>query len=94
MRAALTHLTVSSATDPSWSQDGRRVAFAHRHDVRKPTEHVNIDVMNADGAGLHGMGLKGFNGTPTWFPDGGHLPFGRLGGLWVVPARAGRRTAS
>lgn len=85
----LTHFTDSSAADPSWSRDGRRVAFARDYNAGKPTEHLDIYVMNADGTGLHGMGLKGLNGTPTWFPDGRRLLFGRVGGLWVVPATGG-----
>ena len=85
----LTHFTDSSTADPSWSRDGRHVAFARDYDVGKPTEHLDIYVMNADGTGAHGMGFKGLNGTPTWFPDGRRLLFGRIGGLWVVPAAGG-----
>ena len=86
----LTDFTDSSAADPSWSKDGSRVAFARDYDVGKPTEHLDIYVMNADGTGAHGMGFKGLNGSPTWFPDGRRLLFARIGGLWVVPAAGGQ----
>ena len=85
----LTHFTDSSAADPSWSKDGSRVAFARDYDVGKPTEHLDIYVMNADGTGAHGMGFKGLNGSPTWFPTVGASSSHAIGGLWVVPAAGG-----
>ena len=86
----LTHFTDSAAADASWSADSRRVAFARDYDCCDPKkEHLDIYTMNADGTGLHGMGLKGLNGGPVWFPDGRRILFGHPGGLWVVPAAGG-----
>lgn len=85
----LTHFTDSAATDPSWSADGKRIAFARDFELGSANEHLDIYTMNADGTGAHGMGLKGLNGNPIWFPDGRRLLFGRLSGLWVVPAAGG-----
>ena len=85
----LTHLTDSSAVDASWSADGKRVAFARDYDVGKPTEHVDLVTMNADGTAANALGLTGLNGTPTWFSDGKRLLFGRIGGLWTMPAAGG-----
>jgi TolB protein len=90
----LTHFRDSAAADASWSIDGRRIAFARDYDAGKPTEHLDIDTMNADGSGLHGMGLSGLNGKPVWFPKGRRILFGRIGGLYTVSAAGGvpRRT--
>ena len=85
----LTHLTDSGAADAAWSADGKRIAFARDYNVGKPTEHLDIYTMNADGTNLRGMGLKGLNGSPIWFPDGKRLLFGRIGGVWVIPATGG-----
>lgn len=85
----LTHFRDSGAADASWSVDGRRIAFARDYDAGKPTEHLDIDTMNADGSGVRGMGLKGLNGKPLWFPEGGRILFGRIGGLYVI-SKAGR----
>jgi TolB protein len=86
----LTHFRDSGAADPAWSVDGRRIAFARDYAAGKPTEHLDIYTMNADGSGLHGMGLKGLNGKPLWFPDGRRILFGRIGGLYVIAAGGGR----
>jgi Tol biopolymer transport system component len=85
----LTHFTDSGAADASWSADGRRIAFSRDFQCCGPKEHLDIYTMNADGTGARGMGLKGLNGNPTWFPDGRRLLFGHPGGLWVLAAAGG-----
>jgi len=89
----LTHFTDSAASDASWSVDGKRIAFARDFDCCGPNEHLDVYTMNADGTALHGMGLKGLNGNPIWFPDGKRLLFGHSGessnGLWTIPAAGG-----
>src|SRR5262249_43118860 len=85
----LTHFTDSDAADPSWSADGKRIAFARDFELGKPTEHLDIYTMNADGSDQHGMGFKGLNGGPVWFPDGRRILYSRVDGLWVVPAAGG-----
>jgi TolB protein len=60
----------SDALNPSWSADGKRIAFARDYAVGTRREHLDISTVNADGSGLHGMGLRGLNGDPTWSPDG------------------------
>ena len=85
----LTHFRDSAAADASWSVDGKRFAFARDFDLGKPTEHLDIYTMNANGTGLQAMGLKGLNGKPVWFPDGRRILFGRIDGLWVIPAAGG-----
>jgi TolB protein len=77
-----------SALEPSWSPDGRRLAFA----VLQPDFTYAIDVVNVDGTGLrtvvHGRGNAV---EPAWSPDGTRLVFGSdrdspLGfhGLYVI----------
>jgi Tol biopolymer transport system component len=85
----LTHFSDSAAADASWSVDGKRIAFARDFDLGKPTEHLDIYTMNADGTDQHGMGLKGLNGGPVWFADGRRILFLRPTGLWVIPAAGG-----
>jgi Tol biopolymer transport system component len=57
-------------TDPSWSPDGKRIAFV------KNRGSSDIYVMDADGANVtqltHGEGL---NRTPAWSPDGRRIVF-------------------
>lgn len=85
----LTHFSDSAAADASWSADGKLIAFARDYDLGKPTEHLDIYTMNANGTGLHAMGLKGLNGKPVWFPNSRRILFGRIDGLWVIPAAGG-----
>ena len=64
----LTQFRDSDAIAPSWSPDAHRIAFARDYAVGTPNEHLDIYTMNADGSGMHGLRLHGFNGNPTWSP--------------------------
>jgi Tol biopolymer transport system component len=89
----LTHFLDSEAINPSWSPDGRRIAFARDFAVGTPSEHLDIYTMKADGSDLQGMGLTGLNGEPTWTPDGRKLLWLRPGGFEVAnPDGTGRHT--
>jgi len=57
---------------PSWSPDGRQIAF-HRHVVG----HIQVHVMNADGSDqrrLTALSPVVYNGFPSWSPARGGAP--------------------
>ena len=59
---------------PSWSPDGRRIAF--QSDVDEDWE---IFVMNADGSGVTQLtDNEAWNLTPSWSPDGRRIAFQSL----------------
>jgi TolB protein len=56
---------------PSWSPDGRHVAFASDR-----SGNHEIYLMNADGSDVRLVAdLPGRNTSPHWSPDGKHLSF-------------------
>jgi hypothetical protein len=60
---------------PSWSPDGRRIAFVSDHDF--PVDNTEIYEMNADGTGGETRITKSLrrDDWPTWSPDGTRLAF-------------------
>ena len=74
----------SGFTRPTWSPDGRTIAFERRAgpigapppgNGRCPVCHVEIFVMNADGSGLRNLTGKTGGGMPVWSPDGRAIAF-------------------
>jgi TolB protein len=73
------NLTRDRASDdlPTWSPDGRRIAFLHG----RGRGRGQLYVVNADGSGLRNLGrIAGpslFGGHLVWSPDGRTIYFGR-----------------
>ena len=82
----LTH-NETNAASPSWSPDGRRIAF-----TRYVADHSEIDVVDADGAHEHTVVGKPTekDAQPAWSPDGKRIAFVRevKGSLRLAVANA------
>lgn len=71
---------------PTWSPDGRLIAFASRRDGRS-----HIYLMRPDGSGTRRITTSAMDDEhPAWSPDGRRIAFAREGALFVVPAAGGR----
>ena len=91
-------------TQPSWSPDGTRVAFAgqsrrdaEREGTEDETDRSDVYVVGADGGGLRRLTSTHDAGAPVWSPDGRAMVFRRRRGpafagsasLWSAPAGGG-----
>jgi len=76
---------VEFQTDPAWSPDGTRIAFASAREGS-----FDIYVMSADGTGTTRLTSTDANDQgPAWSPDGSRLAFSRSadgGHVWVMNA--------
>ena len=71
-------------TDPAWSPDGSRIAFAS-----KRAGSFDLFTMGADGTGTRRLvATKADEAQPSWAPDGRRLVFSRgsPADLWIVGA--------
>ena len=72
-------------TDPAWSPDARRIAFASAREGS-----YDIYVMEADGTGTRRLTSSSANDKgPSWSPDGRRIAFSRSddgGHVWVMDA--------
>ena len=76
---------VQFQTDPAWSPDGKRIAFASAREGS-----FDIYVVNADGTDTRRLTSSSTNDqSPTWSPDGSRIAFSRSsdgGHVWVMNA--------
>ncbi len=76
---------VEFQTDPAWSPDGTRIAFASAREGS-----YDLYVMNADGTETTRLTSTDANDqNPTWSPDGSRIAFSRSsdgGHVWVMNA--------
>jgi TolB protein len=80
----LTRLTRSPwpEFDPTWSPDGRQIAFRSERG-----EDPEIWVMNADGSGRRRL-TRGL--SPAWSPDGSEIAYASPGGIFCPPGHGPR----
>jgi Tol biopolymer transport system component len=76
--------------EPSWSPDGKQIAFTRLIDVDNYVYVIYI--MNADGSNLKQI-TEGSDDSPTWSPDGKQIIFGRIigerkNGVWEAKSSA------
>ena len=63
-------------TDPSWSPDGKRIAFSSDRDRKMGDHNYEIYVMDDDGGNLQNLTNNPFRDTdPSWSPDGKRIAF-------------------
>ncbi len=70
--------------DPTFSPNGRKIAFLTRRGVDGPPGQDNIWVMNADGSNQTRLTSGTDVNDPTWSPDGTKIAFVKGGELWVI----------
>ena len=89
---------------PSWSPDGRRLAFAtvvepaKTGEKGKPRGQQDVWIVNADGSGRHRLtDGNGSNLSPWWSPDGRVYFISDRGGaecVWSADAKVAPLTAT
>jgi hypothetical protein len=71
--------TGANSSEPAWSPDGRRIAFA-----RSTTRFSDLYMMDADGSNVRRFAVDA--SSPAWSPDGSQLTYAALrdGGLKIL----------
>lgn len=80
---------------PTWSPDGRRIAFARACGTFKAGSFdLDLYVVGADGKGLRRLVHTSTNDEwPTWSPDGSKIAFVSGEPQWVKPGQPGEAAA-
>jgi len=70
---------------PSWSPDGRTLAFSRTPLGAATASASDIWLVNADGGDLRQLLRNDLEeSSPAWSPDGHYLAFNRAGDVWVL----------
>ena len=70
-------------TSPTWSPDGRRIAYVR---VDNGHETSELWIVGSNGSGLHGLSVVHVATSPSWSPDGKWIAYVGDGGLSAVLA--------
>ena len=83
----------SLALAPSWSPDGKRLAFSQGIYFRAGPHPVGqVSLINTDGTGLQSISVDGTNsGFPSWSPDGQKMVYEQDGHLVVLTVSTNTR---
>jgi Tol biopolymer transport system component len=88
-------ITRAATTDPTWSPDGRLIAYSGFVDCTpqlgqtcSPTEEIYV--MRPDGTGKRALAGAAQRSTVSWSPDGRKIAFMAENGLAVVDVTTGR----
>ncbi len=74
----LTHFADSDSIWAAWSPSGNQIAFERDVYTGAFVSRAGIYTMNADGTGLRLLTPTGFNGRPSWSPDGRRILYATL----------------
>jgi len=85
-RRRLTQNTTAIDTDPRWSPDGTKIAFARYMEKEKSQTTAELFVMNADGTDPQRLTHNNVtDNVPSWSPDSTQIAFtSDQNGVWEV----------
>lgn len=86
--ANLSNNSTADDTEPSWSPDGLKVAFASNRFSDQSANDYDIFAINADGTGFVDLtpNKTTQDSSPVWSPDGTRIAFVRDQYVWVMKA--------